>query len=253
MKIYPVLDLRGGQVVHAVAGQRHQYQPVQSRLTNSTDPVDLLNAMQDQLGLNQFYVADLDGIQHQRPDWRQLRRLTGTGAQLLVDAGFRTVRDSEMLPANDLGSVRAVLGTESFEDLESVVPDHFANGIISIDLRNGLLQLAGGPAHLPKEPEGLIEDLAQRGFRDFILLDVATVGTHQGIPTLPLIAKMHSRCPEIRFITGGGIRSEACLKDAQQSRVQGLLIASAIHNGTLGRTEFERLNLHTGHTTSKDG
>ncbi|MFO0975872.1 MAG: HisA/HisF-related TIM barrel protein [Planctomycetaceae bacterium] len=253
MKIYPVLDLRGGQVVHAVAGQRHQYQPVQSRLTNSTDPVDLLTAMQDQLGLNQFYVADLDGIQHQRPDWPQLQRLTRTGATLMVDAGFRTVQDSERLHAQDLGAVQAVLGTESFEDLDSVVPDHFANGIISIDLRNGVLQLACRSDHIPREPDALVEHLSRRGFRDFIILDVATVGTHQGIPTLSLITQMQLHCPEVRFITGGGIRSEACLKDAQRSRVHGLLIASAIHNGTLGRTEFEQLNLHTGHTTSEDG
>lgn len=239
MEIYPVLDLRGGKAVHAVAGQRHQYQPVQSRLTTSSDPVDLLKAMQDRLGLNQFYIADLDGIQHHRPDWPQLRRLAETGATLMIDAGFRTLQDASLLEANGVAA-RAILGTESFEDLDAVTSEHFAGGIISVDLRNGLLQLAGRSAETHQETDALIESLVQRGFRDIIVLDVAAVGTNQGIPTLPLIQDMQRRCPGARFITGGGVRSEACLQNAQKAGVHGLLVASAIHNGTLGRAELAR-------------
>lgn len=238
MEIYPVLDLRGGKAVHAVAGQRHQYQPVQSQLTTSTDPVDLLKAMQDRLGLKQFYIADLDGIQHQCPDWAQLRRLAETGATLMIDAGFRTLQDASVLEANGVAGARAILGTESFEDLDTVTPEHFAGGIISVDLRNGALQLVRGSAKSSREPSVLIESLVQRGFRDIIVLDIATVGTHQGIPTLPLIQRLQRRSPEARFITGGGVRSEACLLEAHGAGVHGLLVASAIHNGTLGRAEL---------------
>jgi len=196
--------------------------------------------MQDQLGLNQFYVADLDGIQHQRPDWHQLRRLIKTGANLMIDAGFRRIEDSTLLKAMDVDSARAVLGTESFEEMDKVMPDHFAGGIISIDLRNGLLQRAWQSSERPHEPDILIEILVQRGFKDIIVLDVAAVGTSQGIPTLPLITHMVARCSEARLITGGGVRSEACLAEAHGAGVHGLLVASAIHNGTLGRTELER-------------
>ena len=41
MKILPVIDLMGGQVVRGVAGRRDQYRPVVSRLTPSSAPLDV--------------------------------------------------------------------------------------------------------------------------------------------------------------------------------------------------------------------
>lgn len=244
MDIYPVLDLRGGQVVHAVAGQRHRYQPVQSCLTGSTDPVDLLKVMQDRLGLNQFYVADLDGIQNNAPDWKTLVRLSQLSATLLIDAGFRQIDDARRLQSQGLISdagVRPILGTESFEYLHTLTPEDFDNPVISVDLRAGQLQVADPAIARSVEPLELIRMLADRGFQELIVLDVAAVGTGQGIPTLPLIRSIQNMYAGLRIVSGGGVRSEQCLRDAWRSGLDGLLVASAIHSGSLGRAEFERI------------
>lgn len=243
MDIYPVLDLRGGQVVHAVAGQRHRYQPVQSCLTGSTDPVDLLKAMQDRLGLNQFYVADLDGIQNNTPDWKTLARLSQMSATLLIDAGFRRIDDARLLQSHGFRSdsgVRPILGTESFEELDQLQPADFDDPVISVDLRAGQLQLADPALRESTQPLELIHSLASRGFQDLIVLDVAAVGTGEGVPTLSLIRSARAIDCSLRFITGGGVRSERCVLEARHSGIAGLLVASAIHSGTLGRAEFDR-------------
>ena len=39
MRILPVLDLKGGQVVRGLAGRRQEYQPIRSRLTPSCQPL----------------------------------------------------------------------------------------------------------------------------------------------------------------------------------------------------------------------
>lgn len=244
MDIYPVLDLRGGKVVHAIAGERHRYRPVQSWLTNSTDPVDLLKAMQDRLGLNQFYVADLDGIQNKSPDWKTLGRLSQMSVTLLIDAGFRQIEEARLLQSHGLicdAGVRPILGTESFEDLQALTLEDFDNPVISVDLRAGQLQVADPSIARSTQPLELIHLLADRGFQDLIVLDVAAVGTGQGIPTLPLIRSAQNIHPGLRFVTGGGVRSEQCLLDARRSGLHGLLVASAIHSGSLGRAEFERI------------
>ena len=50
MRIYPVLDLTGGHVVHAVAGQRESYRTIASRLTHSSSPGDVARAIVEIIG-----------------------------------------------------------------------------------------------------------------------------------------------------------------------------------------------------------
>src|SRR5438132_1291434 len=58
-RIIPVIDVMGGVVVRAVAGRRDQYRPLVSRLTNSTDPRDVAQALRDHTGTRHLYLADL--------------------------------------------------------------------------------------------------------------------------------------------------------------------------------------------------
>src|SRR5262245_25823594 len=62
MRVIPVLDLKGGQAVHAVRGQRQTYAPVETVLATSADPVVLGRAFVERLGARECYVADLDAI-----------------------------------------------------------------------------------------------------------------------------------------------------------------------------------------------
>src|SRR5947209_7775724 len=62
MRIIPVLDLKAGLAVHAVAGDRAYYQPIRSILHQGSDPIGLARAYRDKLGLSDLYVADLDAI-----------------------------------------------------------------------------------------------------------------------------------------------------------------------------------------------
>ena len=67
MRFLPVLDIRGGIVVRALAGRRSEYRPLVSQLTDSTDPVVVAEAIRADFGWTEFYVADLDAINRFRP------------------------------------------------------------------------------------------------------------------------------------------------------------------------------------------
>ena len=71
MRIIPVIDLAAKTVVHAVAGRRNQYRPIESKLCESTSPIDIAQAFRSRFGLTELYLADLDAIQgkSQTPDW----------------------------------------------------------------------------------------------------------------------------------------------------------------------------------------
>src|SRR5262245_57507691 len=95
MRILPVLDLKGGRIVRAIAGQRHQYQPVVSRLTDKTDPLAVAEAFRDYFGFEEIYLADLDAIsspeselgRYDDPALGAYLELVRHGFRLWVDAG----------------------------------------------------------------------------------------------------------------------------------------------------------------------
>ena len=45
MNLIPVIDLMQGQVVRAVRGNRHAYQPIVSKLCASSDPLTVMRFM----------------------------------------------------------------------------------------------------------------------------------------------------------------------------------------------------------------
>ncbi|MFM7056098.1 MAG: HisA/HisF-related TIM barrel protein [Planctomycetota bacterium] len=231
--LIPVIDLRGGQVVHAIAGKRSDYRPLQSRLTGAIEPVEVLLQLQDATGLQTFYIADLDGIISGQPDWNMLERLTATGAQLLIDAGARRVED---LDAVRLGpNVRPVAGTESFMQIDELLSQPSPDVVCSLDLHAERLRVADRSL---MAADVTAEELALRlwtaGCRSWIVLDTASVGTGQGIPTLPLCRTLRNRFPDADLITGGGVYSEQCVVAAAAAGVTGVLVASALHAGKLG-------------------
>src|SRR3954451_10657844 len=50
MFFLPVIDVRGGIVVRALAGRRSEYRPLVSTLTESADPVTVATAIRDRYG-----------------------------------------------------------------------------------------------------------------------------------------------------------------------------------------------------------
>ena len=62
MRVIPVMDLQGGQVVRGVAGQRDQYREVKSDLADPPRPAAIARALVDVFRFDEVYVADLDAI-----------------------------------------------------------------------------------------------------------------------------------------------------------------------------------------------
>ena len=62
MKIVPVLDLKGGIVVHARGGQRAKYAPLRSPLVEGCEPVPVARALCGVCRTSDLYVADLDAL-----------------------------------------------------------------------------------------------------------------------------------------------------------------------------------------------
>ncbi len=241
MRIIPVIDVRDGIAVHAVGGHREYYKPVQSAVSESSDPVRILSVLKRRFQIDHCYVADLNGLQNRRPEKCQLTEMSRVGVPLLVDAGVRTLEDVEQLQEAEVHQV--ILGSETVPSLQFVrdCVSRFgtSNLIFSVDMREGEL-LASNPEWDSLTPADVARLAISTGITQLILLDLAAIGTGRGVSTLPLCRMLRSEYPQVSFIVGGGIRSISHLQEIEQAGADGALVATALHSGTLTRSDFER-------------
>lgn len=232
MRVIPVLDLLNGVVVRAVAGDRGNYQPLVSQTTKATDPVGVAQDLHARFGLQQFYLADLDAILHRRPNSKAYRELADAGFDVMIDAGLRTTVDATALLATGAGSL--IVGLETWPAPASLreLSDEFSSRVVfSLDLRHG--QPLRGGADWSNDPAEIAHQAIAAGVTRMIVLDLAQVGTGGGLRTRGLCQHLRREFPQLELITGGGVRSVTDLQMLATDEVDGVLVASALHNGQL--------------------
>jgi phosphoribosylformimino-5-aminoimidazole carboxamide ribotide isomerase len=235
MRVLPVVDLLNGVAVHGMAGKRATYRPVQSRLAQGAEPLELARAFRDQCHLTTCYVADLDAILHGRPNLRLFEQLRGEGFGLLIDAGVRRLADAREIVS--AGAQLVIVGLETSPGPESVreIVDELGpeRVVFSLDLQRGEpLTLAGSGWEFLGARE-IVDRVVELGIESVILLDLAGVGMGAGIPTAALCEELHRDLPGLRLITGGGVRNVGDLEREARRGVAAVLVASALHDGRL--------------------
>jgi phosphoribosylformimino-5-aminoimidazole carboxamide ribotide isomerase len=240
MRIIPVLDLLGSLVVRGVAGQRDQYRPLQSKLVEGSEPLAVAKAIRAEFGLTELYVADLDAILHRRANLALLKTLVDDRFCLLVDAGIRRCDDAA--PILGLGVERLVVGLETLEsphELEQLVQRYGSEWIVfSLDLRDGKA-LASEAGWGTDDPFEISRRVIDAGCTQLIVLDIARVGTGGGVPTLDLCDQIRRAFPAVTILTGGGVRGIEDLQTLDRAGVDGVLIASALHDSSITRCDLD--------------
>lgn len=223
MKLIAVLDLMGGQVVHARRGMRKAYRPLVSQLCHSCAPAAVAGAL---LRLHEFdalYIADLDAIMGRgdnRGDIAAIRHQFPQVA-LWLDTGISGMAAFRDLQAAGLGT--PVLGSESMDD-ENLMASLAARGddvVLSLDSRAGRFL---GPSALLDRP-----DLWPRRV---IAMNLDRVGARAG-PDFDLLRALTTRRPGGEVYAAGGVRTRADLDALYRTGAAGVLLASAVHDGRL--------------------
>ncbi|MFM9966659.1 MAG: HisA/HisF-related TIM barrel protein [Planctomycetaceae bacterium] len=242
LRILPVLDLLNGAVVRGVGGRRDEYRPVESVLTSSAEPLQVARAFRHRLNLATLYLADLDGILHQRPNVDVYPQLLDDGFELWIDAGVRSLTDANRLLS--AGATKVIVGLESAPDtrlLSSLVSEFGAARIVfSLDLKAGCPML--GHSDWPDaSPLGIVQNVLDLGVTQLIVLDLASVGEQRGPSTIALCESIRKIAPEVQLITGGGVRDANDLQPLQAAGIDGVLLATALHKGLIGAAELSAL------------
>ncbi len=241
MRVLPVLDVMGGQVVRGLGGRRQEYRPIRSRLTASSQPLDVAQAFRDELALEELYLADLDAIAGAEPAWSLFTDLHARGFRLLVDAGVRTLTGACQLAEAGIDSI--VVGLETVQgpaELAAIVRALGDRVVFSLDLREGK-PLGESPLWEGYDALSIAVEAVRLGVRRLLVLDLARVGLGAGVGTSELCAHLNAAAPDVEISAGGGVRDRADLEALRSCGVRCVLAASALHDGRLTRADLDGL------------
>ncbi len=241
MRIIPVLDLKGGLIVRGIAGKRDLYKPIESRLCSSPRPAEVAASLRNLLGPGPMYLADLDAIAGEAPALEVCVELEGLGFELMIDAGIRSAASARQLAVELDGDLIAALETLPAPALLAELVEELGAGrlIFSLDLADGR-PLAPGD-DWPSEAEEIAREAVSAGVERLILLDLKAVGTGEGPAHLDRCAAFKESYAGLELVTGGGVRDLDDLLALRSVGVDGVLVASALHDGRLGSEELQGL------------
>ncbi|MEK4032717.1 HisA/HisF-related TIM barrel protein [Methylocystis sp. IM3] len=229
MEIVPVIDIRKGAAVRAVAGRRADYRPLATPLSPTSDPPDVARGLMALHPFGALYIADLDAIEGRGNNLAAIAEVAETiaPARVWLDGGFREARQSgATLPAN----VDVVLGSETLARVEdAALQEDRSRFILSLDFtETGFL---GDPR--------LLSDVSLWPER-VVVMTLARVGVGKG-PDLPRLRDIAMRAQGRRVYAAGGVRSLDDLRALEQAGVAGALVATALHDGRLSAATLARM------------
>jgi phosphoribosylformimino-5-aminoimidazole carboxamide ribotide isomerase len=228
MEIVPVIDLKGGIVVHARRGQRAEYAPLRSPLVEGCDPVAVARALGALCRTRRLYVADLDALGGAAVDAATLAGLAAV-ADPWVDAGATSPDRAAAL--HRAGVTRNVVGTESLGPDVAAPQLSGPPLVLSVDLRDGRL-ISPRPALAGRDPVAAAPLAAALGARELLVIDLARVGSGSG-PPLRAVADLAAALPGLAIYAGGGVRDDADLAALADAGATGALVATALHDGRI--------------------
>ncbi len=227
MEVIPVIDLKAGQVVHARQGQREAYRPIATPLSASSAPLDVVAGLMGLHAFRSLYVADLDAIAGEGDHAPALAEIAAAwpGLDLWVDRGIGDVAAARAWLDRGLGSL--VLGSESQRDMATV---HALAGnarvLLSLDFRGEAFQ---GPAALLADPSLWPARV--------IVMTLARVGAGAG-PDLARVRDIVRQAGGRSVYAAGGVRDAHDLRALAEAGAAGVLVATALHAGTIGAADL---------------
>ncbi|HVI29215.1 HisA/HisF-related TIM barrel protein [Hansschlegelia sp.] len=229
MDVIPVIDLMGGEVVHARRGDRGAYRPIHSPLVESSRPQAVAAALLALAPFRRLYVADLDAIRGTGGHDAVIAELADAHPQLEIWVDRGESDPATLRLRAKIGPGVSVIGSESFSHGDALRSACQASaGVLSLD------HDASGPIG----PTDAHEDSSFWPDR-VIVMTLARVGADAG-PDLDRLEGVLSLAGARRVYAAGGVRGADDLTALANLGVSGALVASALHDGRLSRELLEQ-------------
>ena len=239
MKLYPAIDLRGGQVVRLTQGDY-------DRMTvYGADPCAQARAFLS-AGAKYLHVVDLDGAKDGTlSNYDTIAALAEQGGLFIeVGGGIRTEERIEKYLS--LGVGRCILGSVAVTDFDftaRMLQKYGEKIAVGVDAKDGYVAIHGWKEVSAEKGVDFCKRLADAGCRAIIYTDIACDGAMQGT-NLTLYRQLQTEVPGVELTASGGIASEAELLELEQMGLAAAILGKSLYTGALDLKRCVELAQH---------
>jgi HisA/HisF family protein len=225
LHIRVAVDIKDGIYVYATGGNRERYLPPDWLQGKALSPSEALYELNRRFGANQFYMADLDAIGGRTEEvLGRYRRVT---RDVWLDLGVHSDLQWHYITSQlDLPLILCTETTPVEEWLALTRLLRF-DDIISLDYREGNVRFLDTMVTVEALPE-LLQSI--KLCTRVLFLDLDRVGSQMG-PQWDIIGGLRRLLP--RVWVGGGIRDHRDLSLAEELRIEGIVMATGVFNGSV--------------------
>ena len=234
MKLFPAIDLRGGQAVRLYQGDYDQmtvYNP---------DPVSQAKAFAA-AGAKYLHVVDLDGAKDgQAVNFATIRSITDAG-DLFLEVGGGIRDQQRIVDYLALGVGRCILGTIAVRDFAfttRMVRTYGDKIAVGVDMKNGQVAVSGWKEVTPEPGLDFCRRCADVGVQALIVTDISRDGTMQG--TNMQLYRDLLTIPGVEITASGGIARLEELAELQAMGCHAAILGKSIYTGAIDLAEAVR-------------
>ena len=232
MKVYPSIDLMGGNVVRLRKGRASDVK------VYSKDPTAVARSW-SRAGIGGIHVVDLDGAFGQGNNLDAIRRIIPAAeTPVQVGGGIRTATIArELVKA---GADALVVGTVALTDetafSQIIEIATLPKIVVALDYRGEGVLIAGWTQLSGIILDKALSHLTEAGVHGFLLTCAERDGMMDG-PDVDTIRRVCQRYQEARVFASGGVRSAADVASLRDAGAHAVIIGKAFLEGTLPISE----------------
>ena len=235
MKLYPAIDLRGGQAVRLYQGDYDQM------TVYNADPVAQAQQFID-AGAKYLHVVDLDGAKDDTTATMQTIAAIAKLGGLKIEVGGGIRDEARIRQYLDLGVDRCILGTvavKNFAFTQEMAQKYGAQIAVGVDMKDGFVAVNGWKEVTPEPGVAFCRRCAEAGVKAIIATDISRDGTMQG--TNMALYRELLTIPGLEITASGGIAAMAELAELQAMHCHAAILGKSIYTGAIDLAKAVRL------------
>ena len=231
MRIYPAIDIKGGNCVRLLQGRFSDV------TVYGDNPVDMAKKWES-MGGEFIHVVDLDGALKGHGVNAEIIKSICASVNVPVQTGggIRTMEDIEAKLS--CGINRVIIGTKAVSNPEFIreaVAKYGDKIVIGIDAKDGYVAVEGWEKCSEFTSVEFAKRMVDLGVKTIVYTDIATDGTLQG----PNVAAMKELASSVSadIIASGGVGNLEHIKSLVDTGVEGVIVGRALYTGNVDLAE----------------
>lgn len=231
MKLFPAIDLMGGQAVRLMQGDYDK------KTVYSSSPVSVAASFQE-AGATCLHLVDLDGAKDGTlTNFDTVKNIIAS-TQMFSEIGGGIRTEDRILRYLDAGAARVILGTIAIRDPDftaRMVAKYGARIAVGVDARDGFVATDGWLKSSGQDSFAFCQTLKDMGVQTVIYTDIACDGAMKGT-NLTAYERL-SNIEGLHIVASGGVSTLEEIRKLSGMHIEGAILGKALYTGAIDLRE----------------